>query len=197
MTRHVKGKLFEDYVRMIKKNKQVDWSKYLGPDELEMITGDLILPSGWYPMEMFQRCGEAIFYEIAKGSLEVARAWGRMSVEGLAQIYRRLILEEGDPLQTLEKFSRLSKIFFDFEGFEVTATGPGQIEIKVDRAFGTIAMPAYSHQMLGSFERLLELAGARQVEAVFTAKAWEGAPQTVIALRWQGTGPGAENPEKK
>ncbi len=49
---------------------------------------------------------------------------------------------------------------------------------------GLRAQEAAAHQTLGFFQRLLELSGAKDVRAAFTAKSWEGAPQTILALSW-------------
>jgi hypothetical protein len=38
---------------------------------------------------------------------------------------------------------------------------------------------------MGFCEGLLALADANDVEADFTARAWEGAPKTVLSLRWK------------
>ena len=37
MSKHVKGTLFLDYVRMIKKLKDIDWSKHLTPEDMEIV----------------------------------------------------------------------------------------------------------------------------------------------------------------
>jgi len=184
MEKHVKGTLFQEYAQMIRKNKNIDWSKRLKPEELELIK-QIILPNMWYPMETYQRLGAAIFEELAKGSLDAARLWGRMSMERMADLYKVTLVVEHFPLRTLEKFRLISRRFFDFEGFHVTVLGDNKASIQIDRGFGDLAMPAYSFQMLGSFERLIELAGGKEVKAAFTAKAWEGAPHSIIELEWR------------
>jgi len=184
MEKHVKGTLFQEYVQMIRKNRTIDWSKRLKPEEMELLK-QIILPNAWYPMETYQRLGAAIFEEVAKGSLDTARHWGRISMERMADLYKSTLVVEHFPLRTLEKFRVISRRFFDFDGFRVTVLGDNQATISIDRGFGELAMPAYSFQMLGSFERLIELAGGKEVKAAFTAKAWEGAPCSIIELKWE------------
>jgi hypothetical protein len=184
MGKHVKGTLFREYVQMIRNSKTVEWSNYLNPEELVYIN-QLILSSQWYPMQTYQRMGAAIFKEIAKGNLQSARLWGKMSMDGLAGLYKDTLVVKNSPIETLEKFRIINLRFFDFEGFAITIIDDKHVSIKIDAGFGTLAAEAYSHQMLGSFERLMELSGAREVKAVFIAKLWEGAPNTVIDIRWQ------------
>ncbi len=182
--RHVKGSLFKEYVRMIKKNKRIDWSKYLSPSDMNFIKHGIITVVEWYPYETLQNLGDAIFHEIAGEDTEVARSWGRKTMEGLADLYRKNLIEKGDQFQTLKKFINMYKHFFDFGGFELIVREENHVEIKVDQAFGEKGAKGYGYQMIGSFERLIELSGADEVKAKFLKKAWEGARNTVIELRW-------------
>jgi hypothetical protein len=184
MAKHVKGKLFENYVRMIRKLKHVDWSEHLPASDLEIIN-QLVLPTQWYPMETFQRCGAAIFEVLAKGDPEKARAWGRISMDQLAKVYKHLLIEPNDQFKTLEKFSKLSRNFFDFDGFGLIVRDENHVAVQIDPAFGTLSVQGYSYQMLGSLERLLELSGAQNVKGEFSEKMWEGARHSVIELRWK------------
>src|SRR5690349_436248 len=93
--RRVKGTLFVDYVRMLRANKEADWSRYLQPGDLEFLS-QRIDPSGWYPMESFERMGVAILAEVARGELELVREWGRAQTEWIGQSQPEL-LAQGDP----------------------------------------------------------------------------------------------------
>jgi hypothetical protein len=184
MARRVKGTLFREYVQMIRNNKNIDWAKHLTPEELVYIN-QLIVASQWYPMQIYQRMGAAIFKEIARGNLESARLWGKVTMDNLVGLYKETLVVKGSPIETLAKFKIINQHFFDFEGFGVTVLDPNHVTIKIDRDFGTLAASAYCNQMLGSFQRLIELAGGREVRAEFTAKIWEGAPNTIVDIKWQ------------
>lgn len=190
--RQVRGSLFADYVRMIKKNKQTDWSKHLDQADLEFLK-QIILANQWYPMDSYQRLGAAIFTEIAHNDPEVARQWGRISMDRLVDLYKNRLIESGNPLKTLEKFRLLNKRFFNFEGFYTSVLGETHVSIRIDRGFGTIGVQGYSYQMLGSLQRLLEHSGALGVKAEFSQKNWEGSANSVMDMLWQGAGP-AKNP---
>lgn len=183
MAKHVKGSLFLDYVRMIKKRKETDWGKYLVPEDFEILD-QTILPSQWYPLESYQRLGVATFHEIAGGDVEVVREWGRISLDEMTNIYKNLI-NKTDPLRSLEKFKLLRSRFFDFEGLHIEPRPENRVHIKVDLAFSGVAEEAYGYQMLGSFERLLELSGAKNIQHKFHGKGWKGDPQTIIDLIWE------------
>lgn len=188
MNKHVKGLLFVEYIRMMKRMKGVDWTPYLEPRDQRFFQ-EMIIPSMWYPLESYQRCGAAVFEQVAKKNLDASRLWGRASLDSLHQVYKNLLIEEGNPLRSVEKFSKIYRRFFDFQGFALTVLDGHHLEIKVSPEFGELAVAAYSHQMLGFFERLLELARAPEGRALFVRKRWEGDPETVIDVRW-GTDPG-------
>jgi len=183
MAKHVKGTLFLDYVRMIRKRKEVDWSKHLRREDLEIL-GRMVLPSEWYPLETYQRCGVAVLHEIAQGDVQAVRAWGGRSMDELMKIYKNLA-EENNPLKALEKLQLLRRRFFDFEGLEISPQGGNRVQVKVDVAFGGVADEAYAYQMLGTVERLLERTGAKKIESKFMQRAWQGAPHTVIEFGWE------------
>jgi hypothetical protein len=183
MAKNVKGVIFLDYARMIKKHKHLDWDKHLEPEDREILS-QMILPSQWYPLESYQRMGLAVFHEFAKGDVETVRAWGRTSMDEMLKVYKTLV-EEGEPLRTIEKFKILRSRFFDFEGIEIEPRPGNRVHIKVDLAFEGVAEEAYALQTLGGFERLLELSGAKEIRYQFLKKAWEGDGETVIDLSWE------------
>jgi hypothetical protein len=183
MAKHVKGTLFLDYVRMIKKRKDTDWSKYLEPEDRKIIEGQ-VLPSNWYTLDSYQRMGLAVFNEIAGGDPQVVREWGKRSLEELTKVYQNLV-QEGEPIKSLERFQTLRARFFDFEGLGVEPRPGNRVHVMVDMAFEAVAEEAYAYQMAGSFERLLELSGAKNVKWKFHQKAWEGDQGTVIDLSWE------------
>jgi hypothetical protein len=93
-------------------------------------------------------------------------------------------LHEGDPIKSLGKFKSINSNFFDFEGFEVNVINRNKVEIKINPAFGTLGIVGYSYQMLGSFQKLVELSGQKDVKAEFAKRFWEGDPYTVISINW-------------
>jgi len=183
MAKHVKGTLFLDYVRMIRKRKEVDWSKHLTRED-QKILSQMILPSEWYPLETFQHCGVAVLKEIARGDMEGVRVWGRQSMDELIKIYKNLA-EESDALKALEKLQLLRRRFYDFEGLEISPQTGNRVQVKVDMAFGGVADEAYAYQMLGTVERLLERTGAKNIQFKFIQKVWQGAPATTIEFSWE------------
>jgi len=183
LIRHVKGVLFADYVRMIRSHKGVDWSGHLPPGDLDYLS-QFIHADGWYPMETFERLGNAILHEIARDDLEAVRMWGRFSVDQLRHMHPQLVAEN-DPVETLNRFRVLRATFFDFEALTVVTLVDDEAEVSIAYHMGQPAEEAASYQTMGFFERQLALAGATAIEARFTERSWSGDPRTLLRLTWK------------
>lgn len=182
MKRNVKGQLFADYVRMLRGRKDVDWSKRLQPEDMSFLI-TRIDQNGWYPMESFERMGNAILAEVAGSDLEAVRLWGRFSVDALRAQNPQLVAD-GDPVETLMRFRVLRSTFFDFDALEIPTLVDGQAMIVIRYHMGETAEEAASYQTMGFFERLLEIGGALNVYAQFKERSWNGDARTVLEVLW-------------
>jgi hypothetical protein len=181
MLRRVKGEVFVDYVRMLRAHKHTDWSPYLTPEDRVFLT-ERIEPTGWYPMETFERMGLAIL-KVMKPDLQLVRAWGFAQIEGLMLAQPDLVAPE-DPRDTLMRFRVLRASFFDFPAIEIRSVTDRQAVVAVAYLMSAAAEEAASYQTMGLFERLLAVAGASDVTAQFTARSWAGDPVTLIQFQW-------------
>lgn len=163
--------------------KDIDWSQFVPREDLFYLRSK-IEPDEWYPMETFERFGNAILTEIASGSLDAVRMWGSMSVDALAAA-NPMLLAPGDPVDTLMRFRVQRATYFDFEALEVPTLAPGHSEIVIHYYMGARAEEAASYQTMGFFERLIEIAGGTQIVARFTSCAWVRGARTVLKLDWQ------------
>lgn len=180
--RNVRGVLFLDYVRMLKAHKGVEWDSILAPEDVTYLKQQ-IDANTWYPMATFERMGNAILRYVAGDRVLPVQLWGRFSAAQLRAVHPRL-LEPGDPVETLTRFRVMRETFFDFPALEVLMLHEGEAQIAIHYYMGATAEEAASYQTMGFFEGLLELAGAKDIRAVFKAKQWQGAPRTILDLRW-------------
>lgn len=175
--------LFLDYVRMVRSQKGVDWQQHLAPEDLPYLA-TVIDPGAWYPMATFERLGSAILRVVAKGELFPVRLWGRFSADQLRADQPKLVAP-GDPVETLNRFRVLRNTYFDFDALDVLMLHDGAAEIAIAYFMGMPAEEAAAFQTMGFFERQLELAGAKDVEARFRSRSWAGDDRTVLVLRWE------------
>jgi hypothetical protein len=180
--RQVRGVLFVDYVRMLRSQKTVDWSKHLAPEDVPYLQTH-IDPGQWYPMATFERMGNAILSTVTRGELFPVQLWGRYSAAQL-RAANPMLLAPNDPPETLSRFRVLRQTFFDFDALEVPLLHDNEAHIIVRYHMGMLAEEAASYQTMGFFEGLLELAGATNVRAAFLDKAWEGDPRTLLIIKW-------------
>jgi hypothetical protein len=180
--RNVKGTVFIDYVRMIKKRKDVDWTAHLAPEDLRILAGR-IEPGDWYPIDTFERMGLAILDRIAGGRMELVYHWGRYNMDGLFKIHANLIVK-GDPMESLMRLHVFRSSFFDFDAVRLEDLMGNEATLKIDYRFSRLAEEASANQTVGFFERLLELSGAEVIRCEYTRKSWESEPPTIVRLGW-------------
>ena len=143
-----------------------------------------IEPLEWYPMETFERLGNAILREVAGGSVEAVRMWGRMSVDQLRMSQPNLVAK-GDPVETMMRFRVQRATYFDFEAIEIPTLVDDHASVVIHYFMGAVAEEAASHQTMGFFERLLELAGATSIHAVLREKSWRRDERTLLEIAWK------------
>jgi len=181
--RQVRGVLFLDYVRMLRSQKNVDWTKHLADSDLPYLHSH-IDPDAWYPMASFERMGNAILATVTRGELFPVQLWGRYSAAQLRSA-NPMLLAPNDPPETLSRFRVMRETFFDFNALEVPMLHDDEAHIVVHYYMGMPAEEAAAYQTLGFFEGLLELAGAKDVRADFQDRSWDGDARTLLVLRWR------------
>jgi hypothetical protein len=179
----VKGTLFVDYVRMLRAQKATDWSRHLTPEDLSYLV-QRIEPDRWYPMGTFERMGLAILNELSP-DLATIRAWGRWQVDMLCRRHEELVAH-GDARDTLMRFRVLRAGFFDYDALTIAELTDGDATLLIAYGMSARAEEAASWQTLGFFERLIEVAGATNVEAWFENTSWTSEGLTRIRIRWEG-----------
>jgi hypothetical protein len=135
-------------------------------------------------MTTFERFGNAILQLVAGGEMELVRAWGYHSVDALCEAQPDLLAAR-DPVETLTRFRILRSTFFDFEALAIPMMHVDEADVTIAYGMGALAEEAASWQTLGFFQRLLLLAGARDVQARFVERSWDGAPRTLLKLSWE------------
>jgi hypothetical protein len=167
---------------MIRSHKSVDWAQRLPREDLFYLRSK-IEPDEWYPMETFERFGNAILAEVASGDIEAVRMWGRMSVDQLAMASPNLVAEH-NPVETMMRFRVQRATYFDFEALEIPTLTLDHAHVVIHYFMGAFAEEAASFQTMGFFERLLERAGAKNIDAHFSERSWLGDQRTLLALSW-------------
>lgn len=167
---------------MIRRRKDVDWARFLGPEDLELLRQQ-IDADGWYPMAAFERLGNAILAGIDSATLEAVRMWGHLSVTSVASAHPTLIAQ-GDPLESLMRLKVLRASLFDFPAFDIPMLSNGQAHVLINYRMGASAEEAACYQTMGFCEGVVSLAGGSGIAAQFRERSWRGDARTLIDLQW-------------
>jgi hypothetical protein len=180
----VKGSMFLDFVRLIRANKDRNWDQYLKPGDWGTINSN-ILPSAWYPFEMYQRFGMATFNVLAKGNLDMARLNGKISGKMMFENVYKLIVAGKDTLKSIQQFVKIYGSLFNFSMLKFE-----KVEAKHARVYhiydpnDPADMP-FCHQLMGILDILVEMTGGTNARIEMNSKQWEGAPATTFDITWE------------
>ena len=184
MARCVKGEFFVEYVRMIRRRKDVDWQSILPAQDLVYLANP-IQPNGWYPMDAFERLGVAILGQFEGITLGAVRSWGRLSATRYSAEHPTLIAAN-DPVESLMRLKVMRSTLFNFKAFDLPMLVDHQARVSVAYQMGPVAEEAACHQTMGFCEEVLSLSGALEVQAFFEERAWTGDAKTIFSLLWSG-----------
>jgi len=183
--RMVKGIILADYVRMIRNRKDINWDKYLLPEDRPYLK-QRIIESEWYPLRTLERMSMGIIKEIAKNDLEVVRSWGRTSMDRLTQLNKSLV-SENQPMESMMRFQVIRGSLFSFDPIKTVLITHDNAKLELNYHMNNIADKAAAYHTLGYIERLLQLSGAKVLNFEFNKMIWEGAPATELEIEWSNT----------
>lgn len=182
----VKGTMMVDQVRMIRGNKNQDWNKYLQPDDWKIIN-TMIMPSAWYPVETYKRCGRAVFQLLAAGNTDIVRLRGKMRGKELFETTYKHIVSDKNPMNALVSFVNLYGHLFTVTPLELTKIDSthAYVSYRYDDDPSDPGNLPFCYQLMGHFDSLIELAGGKNAKIDFREKLWEGASATVFDIQWE------------
>ena len=183
LERHVRGSFFVEYVRMIRRRKDVDWMRTLRVEDLALVQ-QRITPEAWYPMSSFERLGLAILANFEGAGLDAVRLWGNFSAHQFVREYPSLVAKD-DSVETLMRLKVQRATLFDFVAFDIPTLTEGHAELTLNYGMGPVAEEAACHQTLGFCEGVLTLAGAGRIQGALGERSWLGTPHTTLRLDWQ------------
>jgi CheY-like chemotaxis protein len=165
--RRVRGILFLDYVKLLRRRGVEAVRPLLQPEDLPYLSQRLDL-DGWYPMETFERFGLAILREIVGTEVDVIRLWGRTQIAPMLRRYTDLATPD-QPEQALTRFAATLGGLFDFGAVTLASVGRERLEVRVAYGMSQAAEEAATWQTVGFFEELITANGGLAVEGALTA----------------------------
>ena len=173
-----------DYVRTIRKNKDKNWDQYLTPEDWKIVNSK-ILESSWYPFEVYDRCGFAVFEIIAGGDNRVPHARGQVRGRELFEGVYKAVVVDSDPMKAIHRFVNTYDLFFNFSPLTIEDVGGNHVRIchEFERESPERTIP-YCHQLMGILETLVEMVGGKDAKIELTKQS-ENSPTTVFDITWK------------
>jgi hypothetical protein len=161
--RRAKGVIIAQHVRIIRKAKDERLLEGLTPEQRQAVASR-ILPSSWYPYDLYAATLDVIYQKMAGGQPEAARNMGQFVAALTLQGHYSMFLKAGHPHETLRLFPAIWHNFFDFgkaayrmPEAERDAPPPNFAETELS-GFRDISRPLCLI-MQGFLEKAVELAG--------------------------------------
>ncbi|MBK7857292.1 MAG: response regulator [Archangiaceae bacterium] len=178
---HVRGLLFVDYVRMLRRHR-VDPSR-LHADDVRYLTTERIEPAAWYPMVAFERFGLLILREIVGTETDAIRLWGRSRLEPIVAGWPDLLVE-GDVQASIRRFHGFFHDAFDYPTVELPVVEPDRAMLEVHYGMSPAAEEAAAWQTAGFFETIVTASGGRAVNSRLQPHRWAEPGPATFELRW-------------
>jgi hypothetical protein len=186
MPRHVRGSFFAEYVRMIRRRKNVDWESVLPAADLVLVWQQVDY-GGWYPMETFERLGIAILEHVEGATLDAVRMWGNFSANQFWAAQPDLVVPN-EPIESLMRLKVMRGTLFDFPAFDIPMLVDGHAYVAMNYHMAPRAEEAATYQTMGFCEAVLSRSGAQDVRVEFLERAWLSDPRTLLDMQWRPSG---------
>ena len=140
-----------------------------------------ILAMRWYPLDAYAALVDTFIARERAGDPSLFRKRAEEVVESHLRGVYRLFVRVGSPEWLIKKIAVAHQTYFQGTAVEIAAMGPRQVAIRYS-GFAT-RHRVMEHAIVGFYRKALELAGAREIEAGFTAPIADGRVAE-ITLRW-------------
>ncbi len=146
------------------------------------VLGQAILPSSWYPMSAFLHFMQEARRELGPKDPELLRQMGRASCDyGMTTVYR-VFFKLGSPEFVIGRASGVFSSYYDTGSVRIVERGPGLAIVELADFDG--AGPEFCERLHGWMERILELAGARNVRSAHSSCVHRGGAVCRFEGRW-------------
>ncbi len=180
----IKGNFLKDYVKIVKDTSDLDWKRYLTPEDWGIINS-IIIPSAWYPVETMGRIGRGIFEMRSKGDYGLVRLHGRARVEQVFDEATMRFLLKDDPASSIVGYAAIAKRYVDEVEIKITRSEPGLVDVCFFPVDGAPSWDLFREIQAGTMEKLVELNGGSDPIAEFIDEEREGHLACTIRVRWK------------
>ena len=154
----------------------------LEPEARSVVRG-LILPVAWLPLSLYDALLAAAERTLGSGSGTIAAELGSATASRDMPTAHRSFMQSATPLMAVDRIPQLWKLYHTGGEAKVEVGGTGMW--RVENVGVTPDTYLHAMAMAGFYQRLLELAGAREPRASVVQSRARGDERTLTALRWR------------
>jgi hypothetical protein len=181
--RSVKGGVIVDYLKIIRANPSLPWAEHLSAEDLAALD-QMVLPASWYPIELFQRMGVAIFKLVSREKYSVVHAFAAALADRMAKENPGMLSAQS-PRDTLKKFLAIQSRLYNFKMFESEDSGPRQMALQVNARREDVGKRLLVEICCATVKRLIELSGGKNIKVNTVEAMWEGGERNRVEVAWE------------
>ena len=151
--------------------------------EVRSVVRGMILPVAWLPLSLYDALLAAAERTLGSGSGTIAAELGSATASRDMPTAHRSFMQSATPLMAVDRIPQLWKLYHTGGEAKVEVGGTGMW--RVENVGVTPDTYLHAMAMAGFYQRLLELAGAREPRASVVQSRARGDERTLTALRWR------------
>ncbi len=154
----------------------------LSTDVRSRLTG-VVLPVAWFPLDVYDRLLDAAERTLGGGDGTLALEIGAATAARDLPTTHRLFMQSATPAMALTRIPQLWRTYHSRGEVLISQVPAGGWRLEVR----DLSPETYLHAMAmcGFYQKLLELAGARDVRVALLSSRGRGEERTVTSLRWR------------
>jgi hypothetical protein len=182
---NIKGVLLVDWVKAIRGDKTGELLSQLSPADKEWIQSRVYI-TAWYPFEVYQKLVKIVIKHLGlRRNPKALFGLGYKKVDSTLKDIAHLFVREGSVVDTIESYSGVERLFFDFGSISVVFQGDRKAVLKFEGFPAKFA--EFYYITIGWYSKLFEIGGAKNLTYKITKKSWEGDPLTEEEYEWSET----------
>lgn len=180
----IKGNFLKDYVAVVQATPDLNWDRYLTPEDWEIVRS-MIVPSMWYPVEVMAHIGRGIFEMRSGENYGVVRAAGRARATLAYDETAKSFLLKDNPGEALKAYAMIAKRYVDELNVEVLSAGRGRAEVLFYPVDDAPAWDLFREIQAGTMEKLVEMNGGLEPNAAFEKHEKNGREACLVVVTWK------------
>lgn len=178
----IKGNFLKDYVETVLKTPELDWAKYLNPEDWEIIKG-IIIPSAWYPVETMGRIGRGLFEMRIGSNYALLREHGKMRFS-MFDSETQKFLTKNDPIAAIQAFLMIMRRYVDGLSITLEKFQTGTAEISFYPVDEAPSWDLFREIQAGTIQKIIELNGGKTPQGNFRSETRKGHTADILHLSW-------------